>query len=247
MFSGIEFRIKEFTANLSAGGIFLPTEYMVPPGTVGTLTFRISQWEEPFTVQAEVVRAVRPGDEPDIEEPGLGIRFLELSEADKKKLERLVLGVCDGSVVEAIRRSIRENRRNISEELRGRPTDQKVMFAVGARSEEIDALIRDGNQSAVQRLLDNPRLSGPQVRTILKDHRTRAGFMLALKRQRRWMEEEETRVLYCLHPNTPLRDAVAQLQTLPVSQLQAVERNPNVRAQIQAAAANLMKGGGRRR
>ena len=47
--------VDEFTANLSVGGIFLPTEHALPERARGTLTFRISQWEQPFTVEAEVV------------------------------------------------------------------------------------------------------------------------------------------------------------------------------------------------
>lgn len=241
VFSGVEFRIKEFTVNVSVGGLFLPTDYMVPAGTVGTLTFRISQWEQPFTVKAEVARTINPGDDPDIEVPGIGIKFLGIDDGTRRKLERLVLGVQDGSVVQAIRRSIRENRHDISKELRARPTDQKVMFAVGACNEEINALIRDGNQAAVLRLLDNPRLISSQVRKILKDRRTRVGFMMALKRQKRWLVEEETRVLYCLHHSTPVADALAQLKTLAPSRLQAFERNINVRPQIRTAAQALLK------
>jgi hypothetical protein len=63
-FEGEEFSIDEFTANLSVGGLFLPTERMIPPRTRGTLTFRISQWEKPFTVEAEVVRTAPPGGGP---------------------------------------------------------------------------------------------------------------------------------------------------------------------------------------
>ena len=41
---------------------------------------------------------------------------------------------------ESIRRSIREGGSNLLDELRGRPADQKVMFAVSANCTEIDAL-----------------------------------------------------------------------------------------------------------
>ena len=38
-FAGETFQINEFTANLSVGGIFQPTDRLVPSRTQGTLTF----------------------------------------------------------------------------------------------------------------------------------------------------------------------------------------------------------------
>lgn len=239
-FSGNTFLIKEFTANLSVGGIFLPTERMVLPGSRGELTFRVSQWEEPFTVEAEVVRTVPP-DAAGASPPGLGIQFLELDDADRKRLQRLIDGIQDGSVVQSIRRCIREGKRNLAQELRRRPTDQKVMLAVGARGEEIGALIRDGNPTVVLRLLDNPSLTQAHVRSILKDGRTATGFLIELKKHRRWMADEETRFLFCKHPKVALSDAIAQLRTLPAGRLRALECDTRLRAQIRAKAHELIR------
>ena len=75
---------------------------------------------------------------------GVGIRFLDLAPADLKRLGRLVDGIRDGSVTQAIRRSIEEGKTDLLQELRRRPIDQKVIFALTAGAEEIDALIRDG-------------------------------------------------------------------------------------------------------
>ena len=240
-FSGVEFQIKEFTVNLSTGGIFLPTDQMVAQGTRGKLTFRVSRWEPPFTVEAEVARTVVPGEEANGQQAGLGIQFVDVSDSNQKKLERLISGVRDGSVAQSFRRALKEDGVNLTQELRHRPTDQKVMLAVSATGTEIVALIRDGNRSAVLRLLDNSQLASNHVQAILKDRRTGADFMMALKRLRRWMAEEPIRVLYCKHPATPLPDAVAQVKTLPLARLRTFAHDMSVRPQIRAVAQEIVK------
>jgi uncharacterized protein (TIGR02266 family) len=129
-FSSDAYTVRDFTLDLSEGGIFLLTEKTCPVGTRGTLKFRVSQFEEAFDLEAEVVRTVEPGQEPEGQHAGLGMRFLSLEEQDRKRLHRLVEGICNGSVVDAIRRSIRESGRTLEEELRRRPVDQKLMLAL---------------------------------------------------------------------------------------------------------------------
>ena len=116
-FAGHRFEIDEFTADLSEGGIFLPTERIITPLTRGTLTFRSSTWEQPFTVQAEVVwNSPTPTE---THPAGIGLQFVDLAERDKLRLRRLVDGIQDGSVVEALRRRIRAGQ-SLHQELRGR-------------------------------------------------------------------------------------------------------------------------------
>ena len=232
-FAGSSFSIEEFTANLSVGGIFLPTERMVEPRTRGTLTFRISQWEEPFTIQAEVVRAVAPDGSTGSGPAGLGIQFIDLSSADRDRLERLVDGIRDGSVVQAIRRSIKDDGRNMLQELRRRPAGEKIIFAACANKQEIDALIRDGNPTVLLRLLDNPRLTATSMRLMLRDPRVPTKVFLALLRPTsQWLKNEELRHLFCTHPNAPLDAAVRLVVDLPRWRLVAIERDGNLRPAV---------------
>ncbi len=141
------FTVRDFTVNLSEGGIFLPTDKLCPVDTVGSLTFRFSQFVEPFQLRGKVVRQVTPEQEKDGYASGLGIQFLDLTEQDRDRLRRLVHGVQNGSVVGAIRRGIRESKRPIELELRQRPTDQKLTLAINAQGQEITALMRERNPS----------------------------------------------------------------------------------------------------
>jgi uncharacterized protein (TIGR02266 family) len=238
-FSGGTFLIREFTANLSVGGVFLQTENMVEPGVEGELTFRGSQWETPFAIRALVVRAVPP-DAASKQAPGLGIQFLEMDDAIRKKLQRLVDGIQDGSVVQAIRRSIREGgSRSLLEEIRRRPIDQRLMLALQASGEEIDALIQDGNAVVLERLMDNPRMSVRHARKISRDPRLRTQTLMALRRQDRWFNDEEVRCNFCAHRNAPLADVLRSLSQLPRGRLQQMARNANLRPQVLAKVRQL--------
>jgi uncharacterized protein (TIGR02266 family) len=237
-FAGERFKVKEFTANLSVGGIFLPTEYAIPPGTQGKLTFRISQWDNPFTLEAEVVHIFPPGNETYDQRPGVGIRFLNLTKTDRDRLERLVEGVIDGSVAEAIRRAIREEGTDMERELRKRPMDQKLILAFQARAHEIDAVIRDGNPVVILRLMDNPRVKIPHVRSIARNTRMTPTIMLAIRKNDEWMKDEETKYLFCKHPRSPIQEVQAFLPTLPRHRLQQlvqdVNLQPLVRKKVEA-------------
>jgi uncharacterized protein (TIGR02266 family) len=240
-FSGNTFLIREFTANLSVGGVFLQTDHVVEAGVEGELTFRGSQWERPFTVRAAVVRTVPPSTNSTLT-PGLGLQLLDLDDASKKNLQRLVNGIQDGSVVEAIRRSIREGvSSNLLEEIRKRPIDQRLMLALQATGEEIDALIRDGNAVVIERLMENPRLSVRHIRTISRDPRLPTQTLMALRRQGRWINDEEVRFNFCSHRSAPLTDVLNMLAQLSVSRLQQMSRNANLLPQVQTKARELLR------
>lgn len=238
-FAGKSVLIKEFTANLSEAGIFLLTEQMVDVGTRGTLTLRVSQWDHPFTVEAEVARTVPPGSGAELS--GLGIKFIDLDEPARKKLHRLVNGVCDGSVVEAIRRSIRESPHGIDQELRQRPVDQKLMLAIAANGEEIDALIRTGNPVIIQRLLDNPRLQIVHIRTIIRDPRLSTAPLMEIRRQRKWFIDPEVRYQFCLHPKAPFHEVSPVMSTLPVPRLKQMLIHPKSSIPVRDKAKELLK------
>jgi uncharacterized protein (TIGR02266 family) len=237
-FSGERFQVQEFTANLSVGGIFLPTEYAIPPGTIGKLTFRISQWDNPFTLEAQVVHIFPPGNETYDQRPGVGIQFLNLTKTDENRFQRLVEGVVDGSIAEAIRRAIREDGTDMERELRKRPIDQKLILAFQARADEIDAVIRDGNPVVVLRLMENPRLKIPHIRSITRNARMTPTIMLAVKKNDEWMKDEEVQYLFCKHPRTPIQEVQSVLSKLPRHRLQQlvqdVNLQPLVRKKVEA-------------
>jgi len=240
-FSSAAYAVREFTLNLSEGGIFLPTEKICPMGTTGELRFRLSQFDKPFALKAQVVRVVAPGEETHGQRPGLGLRFDSPRPEDLEQLKRLVDGVHDGSVVEAIRRALREGGSNLDQELRARPIDQKMMLAINANSQEISALIRDGNPSVLIRLLDCPRLGSADVIIMLRNKSLPTRVLTAIRKARRWLAAEESRWLFCIHPNAAQPDALAELRLLSRERQRRVSQDASVRAAIRAKAADLSR------
>jgi len=75
--------------NISALGIFVQTVEPLPIGTLVTLRFSPPGFE-PFTLHGLVqwVNVVRPdGDNPN---PGMGVRFVELSASDRERLIEVI-------------------------------------------------------------------------------------------------------------------------------------------------------------
>lgn len=238
-FSSDAYACREFTLNLSEGGIFLPTEKMCEKGTRGTLRFRTSQFHDPFDLEAFVVRVVRPGEEPEGQVAGLGMQFLDLDDRSRELLRNLVEGMSTGSIVQAIRQTMLESGRTLDMELRQRPTDQKMILAAQARRDEIDPLLRDGNPSVLIRLLDCPRLAISHVLTMLRNPTLPTRVVSAIKRARKWCSNTEVKYLICIHPNAVLGDAMEQLRSLPADRLQRVMREGRVRAVIKSKAREL--------
>ncbi|HEV8581795.1 MAG TPA: TIGR02266 family protein [Thermoanaerobaculia bacterium] len=85
-FSGF---ISEYSANISPGGIFLRTVTPRPPGSMLELEFRLGDGFELIKGRGEVIWA-RAEDEGPGRPPGMGIRFLELSEGSRELIYRIV-------------------------------------------------------------------------------------------------------------------------------------------------------------
>ncbi|NIM00392.1 MAG: hypothetical protein GTN89_05675 [Acidobacteria bacterium] len=238
-FDSTTFTVRDFTLDLSAGGILLTTEQTCEPGTVGTLKFRSSQFEEPFEVAGRVVRVVTETERERGTPAGLGIEFLDLSEELKQKLEDLVDGVVAGSVVEAIRKTVREGERNLDQVLRSRPADQKMMLATVATTEEIRALIRDGNPSVMLRLLNSPRLTPNDVILMLRNRNLTTRVLSQVARWLTTRPNEEARWLFVTHPNAMFSEVVTEMTKLNRAKLLQLSLEPNVRQNVRMKAREM--------
>jgi uncharacterized protein (TIGR02266 family) len=233
------FTVRDFTLDLSAGGILLATDHVCPAGTVGTMKFRCSQFEEPFTIQGRVIRVASEDELTAGKPPGLGIEFIELTDEMKQKLEDLVGGVRAGSVVEAIRKSVREGERTLDQDLRNRPADQKMMLATVATSEEIRALIRDANPTVMIRLLNSPRLSPTHLLQMLRNRNLPTRVLSAICRTLASGSNEEARWLFVTHPNAMFSEVVAEMKKLNRNKLLQLSREPDVRQNVRLKAREM--------
>jgi hypothetical protein len=240
-FGADRFAVRDLSLSLVEGRAFLFTEQRIPRGTTGTLVFRVTPWDPPFRVRGEVVRVGPAGGAGDEGPPGIGIRLLDLSDENRRRLQRLVDDVRDGSVVESIRRSLRESPRGLDQELRLRTPDQKMLLAICAQGEEIDALLRDGHPSVLQRLLENPRLQIQHVRALARDPRMPTRLLLDIRRKAQWFRDDEVRWSFCRHPKAPFHDVQHVLTTLAVPRLQQIVADSHVRPNVRNKAKDVLK------
>jgi len=80
-----------FSENISEGGIFVITHYLEPIGSIVELDILLpGQRREPVTIKGEVcwVRDYDPSNSS--VDPGMGLRFLDLSDEDKARIEAFV-------------------------------------------------------------------------------------------------------------------------------------------------------------
>lgn len=95
----VEFRIKQEDAptkgkllfdsiNLSAGGAFLRSDYLFEIGTNIEVSFKLPNRDEMINAKAKVTWVTRGstghGD------PGMGVEFTDLPEADRNAIEKLI-------------------------------------------------------------------------------------------------------------------------------------------------------------
>ncbi len=75
-----------FADNISEGGIFIATYHPAELGTQMEIEFSLPDSNEPIKVQAEV-RWAREQDAGEDASPGLGLRFLDLDENDRQRID----------------------------------------------------------------------------------------------------------------------------------------------------------------
>ncbi len=79
----------EKTRNISRGGLFIQTEHPLPLGQTFTLDFFLSEIKTHVRCRAEVMWS-RPPSPSETRESGMGIRFLDLDEAIRNKIDEWI-------------------------------------------------------------------------------------------------------------------------------------------------------------
>lgn len=87
----------EFATALSEGGIFISTPYPQPRNAVTPLRFTINDRE--VTVKALVLYISDHGEGPFIE-PGMGMKFIEISDADRAQVRHFIRGQLTHDIAE---------------------------------------------------------------------------------------------------------------------------------------------------
>ncbi len=80
-----------YIRDISATGIFVRTNSPEPPGTRLNLRFTPHGSPDPFELEGEVIwiNPYRPGHSDNLH-PGMGIRFIDLTDDDRERLVELI-------------------------------------------------------------------------------------------------------------------------------------------------------------
>jgi len=235
------FAAQDFTLNVELGAIYVPTDQPCPCGTRGTIKFRASRFEQPFEVEVEVVRVIPPEEAHAKQPAGLGMQFVDLTDDVLAKLNDLIDGSRNGSVVHTIRNSIANEGKTVDQELRSRPADQKAMLALQATGSEIEALVRETNPTVMLRLLDNPRLNSAHMRTMLRSPKLTTRVLSAIHSRGSFLKSVENRYLFCIHMQTNVIEALRHLRSLPTEHLRKIAVNRQIKIRIRTAADELLR------
>lgn len=80
--------VRAFTGNTSAGGMVIQTSKPLPKGDVFSLKLLLPDDPEPLLIECEVLWSRTQSDATEHRPPGMGIKFIHISSADKKRLDQ---------------------------------------------------------------------------------------------------------------------------------------------------------------
>ncbi|MBN2495802.1 MAG: TIGR02266 family protein [Deltaproteobacteria bacterium] len=98
----------DYTKNISKGGTFIKTDKPLPIGTEFLFRLFIPRIEEPVEIRGEVIWLNEEGHltHPEVEELGMGIRFLYGDEGQRESFESMVEGLMRESLGELLYRKL---------------------------------------------------------------------------------------------------------------------------------------------
>ena len=125
---------------------------------------------------------------------------------------------------------------------RGRPLTlgERKALARGHRRELLLQLVRDPHPDVIAVLLENPRLTEPDVVRLASRRPMLPGGLAAIADSERWRGRPAVRRALVLNPCTPVPLAARLVTTLGDAELRAVARDPSLPGLLRAHAAGVL-------
>jgi len=129
--------------------------------------------------------------------------------------------------------------------LRGRPLTlgERKQLARGGRRDLLERLLRDPDPSVIRLLLDNPKLTEPDVVLIAARRPTHPEIQREIFAARRWIARYRVKRTLVLNPYTPTDLAVRLLGFLTASDLAEVAADAELSTAVRTAARTLAAAG----
>ncbi|HUP60077.1 MAG TPA: hypothetical protein VNA69_06620 [Thermoanaerobaculia bacterium] len=215
---------EEQRANLSVGGLRLPTTESIAMNTTLLVTLR-GPWGGEAVVKATVVAALP---------------------------QALALAI-DGNAEELAGRLMAkpaepapaDEKQNPWERMRSLTQTEKILLAVKADRSERALLLQDNDPRVLLSLLRNPRITVEEVMRIAKSSYLNQQIADVIVKTGQWMASLEVRLALIHNPKTPQPFALRILTTLPESEVRTIARTGTSMALKTAALRQLQRPAGR--
>ena len=209
---------REHDANLSVGGLRLPTSEQVAPQSALTVTLRGPAGTE-VAVKAKVVAQL-----PD------GIALV--IDGDPNAIVETLCGPRLPSPAAEEQGTAWDRMRRLSQ-------TEKLLLAVKADRSERAVLLQDNDPRVLLSVLRNPRLTVDEVARMAKSSFINFQIVDVIMKTGQWMANLDVRLALIHNPKTPQAFALRILPTLPDNEVRAIARAGTSMALKQAALKKM--------
>lgn len=214
----------EYAANLTSGGLRLPTSEKIAPFTPVSLTLRL-EGHGTATVKAIVVAPL----------PGALALALE---GDPNALLAVLLAhpAAPAELDEKDQSTAWDRVRALS------PTERRI-YATKAERTERALLAQDNDPQVLYALLKNPRITVDEVVRVARSPFLSYQTVELMTKSSQWMANLDLRVTLIHNPKTPPTFSMRILPTLPESELRVIARGAATSMALKTAALKRLQGG----
>lgn len=217
----------EHAANLSMGGLKLPTAEKVPVFTKLAVTLRLEGRGE-AALAATVVAAL-----PD----GLALA----TEGDANALLAALLAAAPADEPEP--EPDEKEAATVWDRLRSMSRQEKINFASKADRTSRALLVADNDPQVLWALLKNPRLTIDEVMRVAKSPFLTFQNAETIMKNVQWMANTDLRITLVHNAKLPVQFALRLLPTLPESEVRNISRGAATSMALKTAALKRLQGG----
>lgn len=104
---------SDYTKNISKGGTFIKTDKPLKVGTEFVFKLFVPAQGDPFTLRGQVawINTEHESQRPEIQERGMGIRFIYVDDAQRDKFEALVEDMMKSALGDVVYKKLLEKTR----------------------------------------------------------------------------------------------------------------------------------------
>ena len=208
---------EEHRANLSVGGLRLPTDDRPPLHALLEVTLRGPTGAE-AKIRATGVALLPDGIALSIEAEG-------------------------GDLLESLLGGAAEKGQTLADRLRSLPRVQKIILATKADRSERAFLVQDNDPQVLSSLLKNPRITIDEVVRVAKSSFLNYQTAEVITSTGQFMASLDVRVALVHNPKTPPPFALRILPTLPDSELRTIARGAATSMALKQAALKRLQRG----